>query len=80
MSNTASPGVISTTCCRFSYLLIQLQVLGTQVTDSEIRPVYQKIQQHVEVLEQSTARVSSRAEQLGAVQQVGHHTPTIELT
>ena len=50
------------------------------MTDSEIRPVYQKIQQHVEVLEQSTARVSSRAEQLGAVQQVGHDTTSIELS
>ena len=47
-----------------------LQALGPFCGDSASREIYSKVQHHVEVLEQSTTRVSSRAEVHGAVQQV----------
>ena len=51
-----------------SYL--SFQALSPFCNDSASRDVYNKIKHHVEVLEQSTVRVSSRAEVHGAVQQV----------
>ncbi|ELT90013.1 hypothetical protein CAPTEDRAFT_225487 [Capitella teleta] len=46
-----------------------LQSLGHICTDAQTRDVYIKIQHHIEVLETTTSRVSSRAEVYGAVQQ-----------
>ena len=47
-----------------------LQTLNQLCTDPQVREVLTKIQNHIDVLEKSTARVSSRAEVLGAIQQV----------
>lgn len=46
------------------------QAMSHFCSDSQSRDIYTKIRHHVEVLEQSTARMSSRAEIHGAVQQV----------
>lgn len=46
------------------------KALSELVTDAQLRGVLQKIKQHIYVLEKSSARVSSRAEVYGAVQQV----------
>ncbi|XP_074642699.1 uncharacterized protein LOC141899953 [Tubulanus polymorphus] len=56
-----------------------LKLLGQQCVTSEGREVLAKVQRHVEVLEQSTARVSSRAELHGAVQQEGRLSRAIEI-
>ena len=50
--------------------MLYLQALSAFCSEPDCRDVYTKIQHHVDVLEQSTARVSSRAEVYGAVQQV----------
>lgn len=49
---------------------VSFQTLSPFCTDAASRDIYTKVQHHVEVLEQSTSRVSSRAEVHGAVQQV----------
>lgn len=54
------------------------QALSPFCNDATSRDVYSKIKHHVEVLEQSTVRVSSRAEVHGAVQQVRHILPIFE--
>ena len=46
------------------------QTLNQICTDVEVREVLTKIQNNIDILEKSTARVSSRAEVLGAIQQV----------
>ncbi|XP_012943760.1 serine-rich adhesin for platelets [Aplysia californica] len=46
-----------------------VEVMSDLVPDSQVRDVLQRIRQHIDVLEQSAARVSSRAEVFGAVQQ-----------
>ncbi|XP_059177070.1 uncharacterized protein LOC131956567 [Physella acuta] len=43
--------------------------LNEVVTDPQVRGLIQKMRQHVDILEQAAARVSSRAEVFGAVQQ-----------
>ena len=48
-----------------------LQQLNQICVDSQVRDLLLKIQKHITVLEQASARVSSRAEVFGAVQQVG---------
>ncbi|XP_064629801.1 uncharacterized protein LOC135488832 isoform X10 [Lineus longissimus] len=53
--------------------------LGQFCADAECREVVTKLQQHIEVLEQSTARVSSRAELHGAVQQEDRMNRAIEI-
>ena len=49
---------------------LKFQTLNQICTDPQVREVLTKIQNHIDVLEKSTARVSSRAEVLGAIQQV----------
>ena len=44
--------------------------MGQFCSDPAMSHVISKLQQHVDILEQATARVSSRAELHGAVQQV----------
>ena len=46
------------------------QQLNQICVDSQVRDLLLKIQKHITVLEQASARVSSRAEVFGAVQQV----------
>ncbi|KAH9499063.1 hypothetical protein Btru_005586 [Bulinus truncatus] len=46
-----------------------LESLNEMVSDPQARAMVQKLRQHIEVLEQAAARVSSRAEVYGAVQQ-----------
>ncbi|KAH3728002.1 hypothetical protein DPMN_053948 [Dreissena polymorpha] len=46
------------------------RTLNQVCTDPQIRDVLARIQTHIDVLEKSTARVSSRAEVYGAIQQV----------
>ncbi|ESO92213.1 hypothetical protein LOTGIDRAFT_121297 [Lottia gigantea] len=46
-----------------------VDLLNHLCTDGQIRDVISKIKNHIDVLEQCAARVSSRAEVLGAVQQ-----------
>lgn len=46
-----------------------LATLNQICTDPQVREVLTKIQNHIDILEKSTARVSSRAEVLGAIQQ-----------
>ena len=47
-----------------------MQKLNQICTDPQVREVLTKIQNHIDILEKSTARVSSRAEVFGAIQQV----------
>lgn len=47
------------------------QQLNQICVDTQVRELLLKIQRHITVLEQASARVSSRAEVFGAVQQVG---------
>ncbi|BFZ09801.1 hypothetical protein BsWGS_12840 [Bradybaena similaris] len=46
-----------------------VEILNDLVTDNHSRGILQKIKQHIGILEQLAARVSSRAEVFGAVQQ-----------
>ncbi|KAL4233553.1 mrvi1 protein [Mactra antiquata] len=46
-----------------------LETLNQICTDPQVREVLSKIQKHIDILEKSTARVSSRAEVFGAIQQ-----------
>ncbi|XP_060596700.1 inositol 1,4,5-triphosphate receptor associated 1-like isoform X8 [Ruditapes philippinarum] len=50
-------------------LRIGLETLNQICTDPQVREVLTKIQNHIDILEKSTARVSSRAEVFGAIQQ-----------
>ena len=47
-----------------------VQFLNQMCIDERVKEVISKIQHHLDVLEHSVARVSSRAEVFGAVQQV----------
>ncbi|XP_046326165.2 inositol 1,4,5-triphosphate receptor associated 2-like isoform X2 [Haliotis rufescens] len=53
--------------------------LNQSVTDAKLRDVIQKIQGHIEILEQSAAKVSSRAEVFGAVQQENRMSTAMEI-
>jgi len=46
-----------------------MESLSPFCADSSTRDIYSRIQHHIDILEQSTSRVSSRAEMHGAVQQ-----------
>lgn len=54
----------------FMFLSIFHQTLNHMFSDFQVRDILQKIKHHVDILEQSSARVSSRSEVYGAVQQV----------
>ena len=54
----------------FVILHLSLQCLSELEQDSQVRDVLSRIKQHIDVLEQAAARVSSGAEVYGAVQQV----------
>ncbi|XP_046553920.1 inositol 1,4,5-triphosphate receptor associated 1-like isoform X6 [Haliotis rubra] len=53
--------------------------LNQSVTDAKLRDVIQRIQGHIEILEQSAAKVSSRAEVFGAVQQENRMSTAMEI-
>ena len=66
-----TPDIITRPCsCHPNQTPMLFQALSPFCTDATSRDLFSKIQHHVEVLEQSTTRVSSRAEVHGAVQQV----------
>ncbi|XP_061195163.1 uncharacterized protein LOC133203387 [Saccostrea echinata] len=56
-----------------------LEQLNQICVDSQVRDLLLKIQKHVTVLEQASARVSSRAEVFGAVQQEKRMSKAIEI-
>ncbi|XP_033739706.1 uncharacterized protein LOC117327005 isoform X2 [Pecten maximus] len=56
-----------------------LETLNQLCTDSQVRDVLKKIQAHLDILEQAAARVSSRAEVFGAVQQEKRMSKAIEI-
>ena len=49
---------------------LRVQLLNQVCFDERVQELISKIQHHLDVLEHSVARVSSRAEVFGAVQQV----------
>lgn len=53
-------------------LLFLLQTVShlPECVDSQVQDVLKKIRRHIDVLEQGSTKVSSRAEVFGAVQQV----------
>ncbi|XP_060071644.1 inositol 1,4,5-triphosphate receptor associated 1-like [Ylistrum balloti] len=56
-----------------------LETLNQLCTDTQVRDVLRKIQAHLDILEQAAARVSSRAEVFGAVQQEKRMSKAIEI-
>ncbi|XP_021364654.1 lymphoid-restricted membrane protein-like isoform X2 [Mizuhopecten yessoensis] len=56
-----------------------LETLNQLCTDTQVRDVLRKIQTHLDILEQAAARVSSRAEVYGAVQQEKRMSKAIEI-
>ncbi|XP_069102190.1 uncharacterized protein [Argopecten irradians] len=56
-----------------------LETLNQLCIDTQVRDVLRKIQAHLDILEQATARVSSRAEVFGAVQQEKRMSKAIEI-
>ena len=59
--------------------VILFQSLNRVCQDSETREVLQRVEKQVQVLQQSTGRVSSSSEQFGAVQQEARVATAIEI-
>lgn len=52
---------------------IYLQALNLKATRADVRELISKIQNHLDIAQQATARVSGRSETYGAVQQVRYY-------